>query len=278
AKRTLVFGALFAFLGFLVSMITLPAVKPTPHVKKAAPVKPTPVPEPLTTQLVADLISADQKNLASGGPGLGGAVKQLIAESASIKLSAVPVIELPDELTRQAQVLWEKGVGAHLGYADFSAYLASLPPVPSAFLEPHAYFDALVLVDARVSANALAQLLNIYVKSGSEHETLASLDAVAPAYWMRAHVGAERKGVVAERVISSLRSDEVGLSAGEGLALFVQSPNVCDTAYLDLVASPHDAKPGTTACLGKWPTQEEIRWRFVNMPESYCQVVTRERV
>ncbi|MDQ5952171.1 MAG: hypothetical protein QG626_298 [Patescibacteria group bacterium] len=277
AKRTLVFGALFAFLGLFVSMITLPTVKPTPHVKKIALVQSTPAPEPLTTQLVAELISADQKNVAAGGLGLGGAVKKLIAGSTSIKTSVVPSVELPDERTRQAQVLWEKGIGTHLGYTDFSAYLASLPVMPAAFADAHSYFDKPVLVDARVSANALTQLLDVRVKSGSEHETLASLDVAVSAYWMRVHLGDERKGSVAARVISSLREDEVGLTVGEGLALFVQHPNVFAESYFDLLASPHDTKPGTTACLGKWPIQAEIRWRFVHVPEIDCQVVTRER-
>jgi len=161
----------------------------------------------------------------------------------------------------QAKTLWNKGFGR--AFDSFDAYLATIPDVPEE-LRPHdERFQYLILVDARLGLKKSCELAG-----GKSHEDEQSLRHFGPArtsevYWMRCLSGRCNRGKSARRCY--IRCSEecpggMGLTAIEGVALYIQNPDVIEGYYINLIAS-HTHVGSNVAVLGRWRDGLSLSYR-----------------
>lgn len=210
----------------------------------------------LDTPLIAELIQTDVKLRAEGKPGLGADVRYVIdtaLNGESLTQSVAPRL-------RQARALWEAGFGKALGFADFSSYLESLPPVPSSLIPAHAAFPELILVDARLALPQMSYLLGVRLVGEGMDAHQKEFHMMSAPYWIRCQIGTKLQGRSVHEVEKSFTTDERGLLIREGLAVYAQKPTLLQQQYLDLPNSQHPAFAESVACLGIWKGIPEVRW------------------
>jgi hypothetical protein len=101
------------------------------------------------------------------------------------------------------------------------------------------------------------------------------LHETSSAYWIRCNDGARYTGKSVSETERALEMSEKGLSTMEGLALVAQVPETLKTRYIDLPDSTHEGIENTTACLGTWNDQPELRWRWRDHADPVCSPATR---
>lgn len=277
ANRTsLLYGALFAFMGFLASFLipTHPQKpqelsvqhSPLPHKKKKEPIN-----DSLTPALIAELIHTDEQRKQSGFSGIYSDIRYAI----DVLKSGESLIEAGDQKTVQARILFEKGWGKSLGFVDFESYLKTIPPVPETLRMPSEEFPFLVLVDARVSVKGVCELLGVVLKGNHQTHEMASLQSTSSPYWIRCQDGQKNLGMSTQETISTFDANEQGLNEIEGLSLFAQHPSLLNTHYLDLPKSVHEGFENNSACLGIWNQTPGLRWRWDHYADKRCGVASK---
>jgi len=127
-----------------------------------------------------------------------------------------------NERNRQAEVLWEAGIGRELGYSGIQAYLATIPePRPNP--DPKR-FDRLVLADRRLQLHQMCRLLNVAYHLNAAAPLLQDAD-LPPVEFIWCQDGRRdhyRSGTIDERITDGER----GMSAVEGLCLYAQQRTV----------------------------------------------------
>ncbi len=276
-KESLLYGALFALLGFLVSLL-LPSAKATSKqmqdLKQEKKLPIVPRAQPLTTDLIAALIQTDVQYKQQGRIGVGMEVRALI----DALNAQEPVLEASLLRTSQARVLWEAGIGPKTGARTFEQYLRSLPTIPMSVLPEDVRFPSLVLVDARVSVLDLAELLGVAIKGNEQTAQMKVLQATGEAYWLRCQTGEKYLGKSVKEAEGVFGSQETTLTATEGLSLLLQQPTVIKDVYLDLGSTRHDLSDNSTACLGMWNGKMELRFRWRDHADPRCQVTSKRVV
>ncbi len=269
-KESLFYGALFAILGFFVSML-LPSSKQTPtQVTSSSEATAS---TNLDTALVSELIQLDLSRQKDGKTGLGLHVRALIDE---VRAGGVQEL-ISDPRTTQARVLWRAGVGSTIGATSFEDYLKSLPLIPSALREDDARFPTLVLVDARISPAKLCALLRITPKGNAVTSTMSCWQETRAPYWIRCSSGDASSGKSVVATEAAFTSEQQGLTLIEGLCLLAQQPGLIRERYLDLAQSPHEGAPESAACLGLWNGNVELHWRWRTQIDPRCQTPSKKR-
>lgn len=279
-RVSLLYGAIFAAFGFLVSLF-LPRKKrePVPAVADSAPGE-APVrtvvaraeipPKVLDTSMVAELIHLDERMRARGSRGVGSDVRMLIDVVGAGESLSTHV----DPRLLQAQILWERGVGRALGFADMAAYLQTIPPVPASLRTENGQYPYLVLVDPRLSPLVLTELFGILPLEGQEMAHALAADVAGEAYWIRCQGGTPYLGQRVDLVEASLAGGETGLSILEGLCFVAQYPTIIDLHCLDLSRSAVGSQK-TIACIGTWDGQKELRTRWRDYPDQRFGLATK---
>ncbi len=273
-RESLLYGAGFAALGFLVSLLLPSSRKKKPEeatIAHAAERRAPLTSIELDTTLIAELIYADKERRAHGLPSLGADVRLVIdaaAANESVSLTVNPRLA-------QARVLWNAGFGKEVGATSFSEYLTGIPAVPDELKHENSAYPHLILVDARVPAATVCRLLGVQPKGNALTANMAHLQEKGIVYWMRCQDGGRHRGRSVKDAESTFDAGEQGLSAVEGLALVLQMPTLLQERYLDLANSVHDGFENSTACLGTWNGNPELRWRWRDHADPRCQAASR---
>lgn len=275
-KESLLYGAGFAALGFLVSLF-LPSSRKKKQETETVQSVVTEKREPLTrieldTTLIAELIHADEDRRAHGLPSLGADVRLVIdaaAANESVSLTVNPRLA-------QARVLWDAGFGKEVGVSSFTEYLSNIPSVPDELKHESSVYPHLILVDARVAASVACRLLGVQPKGNDATAKMPHLNEKGNVYWIRCQDGGRHLGRSVKEAESKFEAGEQGLSAVEGLALVAQMPELLKSQYLDLASSIHEGFENSTACLGTWNGNAELRWRWRDHEDPRCQTASRK--
>ncbi len=287
SKETLVFGAAFAFFGFLVALALLPGKKTIAATMKredqlteseasvSLPVVPQSLDRVMSSDIVLDtsmigeLIAQDLALQARGASGLGTAVRALI-DASRIHSDVMVTI---DPTMIHARRLWDAGFGTALNFDSFEAYAKSLPAVPHALQTETAGFEQLLLIDARVSPGATAKLLGVTIEGSATTAAQESLQAVGEPYWTRISLAPEHVGVSVADASGNLLATERGATIIEALMMTLYSPMVLQDRYLDCPGNFHEGFENSVACIGKWNGAVQIRYRWRDHADARCGMV-----
>jgi hypothetical protein len=102
------------------------------------------------------------------------------------------------------------------------------------------------------------------------------LNEKGSVYWIRCQDGGRHLGRSVKEAESKFEAGEQGLSAIEGLALVAQMPELLTSQYLDLANSTHEGFENSTACLGTWSGNAELRWRWRDHEDPRCQTASQK--
>ncbi|TAK04957.1 hypothetical protein EPO33_03085 [Patescibacteria group bacterium] len=181
------------------------------------------------------------------------------------------VIDPTDLRATRAKAFWDKGWGRELGIDSFEAYLATIPELP---VWPEAWkerFDRVILVDQRLPLTKCCALAGLKFDGSDatfvDHESIPTRPAV---YWLNCQDGRRNRGKAPFACRDAFPEDERGLTAIEGVALYVHVPKVISGHYVDLVGSVHAGGARSVAGLGVWHGGPELLWRWVGKPYDYC--------
>lgn len=269
-KTSLMYGGVFALLGFFVSFLLPKPKKREQQERQTVPAIARRERE-LNTRLVADLLRADLQNREQGKPGLGTEVRALIDAAEA----GTSILERADPRLPQARVLWDAGWGTELGYKTFGDYLNSIELVPPSLEEFDPMFPYLILVDGRVTTSVACRLLGIAPRGNDRTPNLKPLHIKGDVYWIRCQDGSRFIGKTVEEAEGAFVTGEAGLNALEGLALVAQVPQLLRDRYIDLPATAHDGFEQSSACLGVWYGQTELRWRWKDLLDHRCRAASR---
>lgn len=165
----------------------------------------------------------------------------------------------------QAKLRWSLGWGGVLGM-KFAVYLDT---IPEPFKQPEAWkrrFEQLVLVDERIPLTVACRLA--VLEFNGNDTTFVPFDSKRlvpdPVRWMWANVGYENQGRMVRDCRRSFmkKKDEIGLTAFEGVSLYIQDPFVINGHFMDLPSSVHAGSRGGCAYLGYWDGSPELGWCF----------------
>jgi hypothetical protein len=152
----------------------------------------------------------------------------------------------------QAFILFQKGFGEKLSFAE---YLHLIPEIPAHLLAHDEKFPDLILVDQRhglVKACAFAGL-RYSLKDCTFKEFYPKKARTSPIYWMRCQDGRENRGKSIKTCRVEFVKKELALTAQEGIALYVQKPEVIKDHFVNLLGSKRGGGSGIeVACLGPW--------------------------
>lgn len=224
----------------------------------------------LTTRQIKQLIEID-----NAGFGIRADVSELIRRLTSGGVG----IKSDDPRVVQAKFLWDKGWGRELGFDSFDAYLATVPEVPEDLRADDERFPLLVLVDARLGLVKIYELLGVEYDGGDQifedfDPTKAKTEKV---YWIRAQDGRQNNG----KSVGSCRnqfadaSDEVGLTAYEGLALFAQNPKGLKGRAMNLPGSVNRGNRANSACLNWLSVRPRLEWNWYGHGDPRCSCGSR---
>ncbi len=271
-KQSLLFGAIFAFIGFLSSFF-LPREGRKPQslaptmVKRVAPV---PVTTTLSTEGLARFLALEQDALKQGQPGFAQEIQYLI----DTREAGLSIADWSDPRALHARVLWDRGVGEALGISDFQTYLASIPEVPESFRSPNGAFPLLLLIDARLSARRLAELLGVRIEGTTNTHEMARLQETGEIYWLRVQTDTRYLGQSVEEAVAQFAPRECGLNEQEGLYAYAAQPDLIQEYYLDLPCAIHEGYERNAACLGIWNGCVSLRWRWSDHADPRCRTAS----
>lgn len=146
--------------------------------------------------------------------------------------------QMGDLRVAQAWKLQNAGWAAALGYTSFDDYLTSIPLVPKWPSSWEQRFDRTILVDARIPITRACELLSVTFLG--DDETLVDFQpekAQQGVYWIRCQDGRKNHDLSVRDVRRAWPDDEMGLTAAEGLALYLQDPLVLTNHFLVLPGS-----------------------------------------
>jgi len=194
-----------------------------------------------TVAHIAQLHEIQKARLKRGLPGIGPELEELIArltKGGVAKLIPSKDINIDpwfSEVIRQVQVLWDKGFGREQGIKDLDSYLSTIPEIPNALRADDERFPLLILVDGRVGITAACRLAGL--KYAGDDDTLKPYDAAKARRgirWMRCQDGRRNRNRSVQNCRQSFAPSEVGLDAIEGVAIYVQRPEVIQDNFMDL--------------------------------------------
>lgn len=280
-KKTLAYGGVFALLGFLVALVTLPGKKrdektdegaiaslgQSANTPWASVVKQDAPFYDLTPSLIRDLIDRDLE-LQKTGRSLGVAIRAII-DASLVYESPMMVI---DPLMVHARKLWDLGVGTALGFATFEEYARSLPAVPHTLHAHHDDFPHLVLVDARVAPRKLLGLMRISIGGSTATVLQKSLDETGNVYWIRVNHGAHHVGKSVADAQVSMKNIERGMTISEAIIATMHAPNIINDRYIDCAKDSHEGFENSVATIGKWGGKVQLRYRWRDHADARCGV------
>jgi EmrB/QacA subfamily drug resistance transporter len=247
-KDALLAGTGFAFLGLLVSFLIpkhKPKVEPPPFANSNVLALKKRDNQPLSMEIITELLSTEQERLRKGLPGMYNEVRYIIDETKA----AHDPIEKADPRLIQARILWDKGIGQKLGFGSYTEYLATIPPAPVSSSEITSRFPYLVLVDTRLSVGQMCATLEVTIKGTEQTATLPNLQAGQEVYWVYAQDGQSNRNRTAREIVGTFGNNEVGLDVKEGLCLFAIYPKILTGHFIDLPATVHEGFDANAACL-----------------------------
>lgn len=279
-KQSLTYGAIFALLGFLVSL-RLPSTKKKEgegaKQESLAPafVSPTLIPrmeQKVDTILLSELLQTELARTGAEKPSLAPEIR-LILDAASLGqgLSRTMHARL-----MQARILWDAGFGKALSKETFAAYVAEIPEVPPELLTPDPAFPLLILVEARLSPQDTCAILGIGIRGNDKTAEMKELQQTSAPYWIRCHQGSCYLGKAVQEAEGQFKPSEQPLTLVEGLALVAQYPDAITACYLDLPGTRHEGFENSAACLGVWNEVREIRFRWRDHADPRCQTVSKK--
>ena len=186
----------------------------------------------------------------------------------------------------QATRYWKLGIGRELGIDLFEKYLAAIPPVPADIFLSDKNFPMVVLVEPRVGLARLCKLGDIRFFDGDD-ETFEPFDArhaefVQPT-WIRAQSGWRNRNLAIATCRSTFKACELGLSALQGVCMYLQQENVVleateeDGGHLaDLPGSLHCRERDRAPFLEVRSKQAWLSRRCVTEVYKYCGSASRK--
>lgn len=163
----------------------------------------------------------------------------MVLESLQGIIEAIPLdFSFKDQRSAQAWKLYYAGWGAELDYGSFKDYLATVPPVPDWPAKWKKTFDRTVLVDARLPLRRMCELCGIdYLGDDDTWVDFIPEKARQGVYWMNCQAGDKKRGQNVRDCRKAFASFETGLSAVEGIALFLQERSILEDYFLVLPGS-----------------------------------------
>ncbi len=220
---------------------------------------------------IALCLAASVSSAETPDSGVVSMTVALPALSVPSRLDAPPAQNLPEERLRQAKALWDKKFAEKIGFKFFEDYLETVPPIPKFTDAVEQKFPLLVLVDARLTSEQACSLIALrcyghqYTAAkysevanrteGSVGNTdVTSVAGGAKIYWMRIRDGRDSQWKVPTEVVKTFwKTQEVGLTAREGLAVFIQHPEAIKGNHMYLMGTSHVlAGKKHTLWLGSW--------------------------
>jgi hypothetical protein len=204
----------------------------------------------LTTKQIKQLIEID-----GAGSGIRAEIQAVITRLTSGGVG----VKTDDPRVAQAKRLYDN---CFAGESSFAEYLATIPPVPD-FPEGYAErFPELVLVDARLTITKICGLLGIEFPGhdGTYVDFDPKTAKTDKVYWVRMQDGRKNNGKSIRACRDSFAEDEVGLSAYEGLAFFVQNPEGLKGRGMDLGGSVHRDDHVHVAYFHWFYERPKLRW------------------
>ncbi|MBI4276274.1 hypothetical protein HY629_00330 [Candidatus Uhrbacteria bacterium] len=183
---------------------------------------------------------------------------------------------LKEERLKQAKTLFDKGWGEAPGYTTLDQYLDTIPDAPPQPEQWKGRFDRLVLVDDRIPLTKACQLAEL--KFDGDDQTFVQFDSSVPApgvYWIYANDGRQNSGLIIDSCRAAFRSDERGLTAIEGISLYIHDSTSIQNHTMDLTGSVRAIRSNDTAFLGDWGGGPQLEWRFSGSAILNCGTASR---
>lgn len=224
----------------------------------------------LTIKQIKQLIEID-----NAGEGIRAEVQGLIARLISGSIGGSKL-----DRVVQAQCLWDKGFGQ--SFDSFEAYLATIPEIPEKLMTNDERFPLLVLVDARLGVQKSCEFAGLRFDGGDEAiiDFYPKRGRTSKVYWMRCQDGRKNQGRSIKNCRKNLASDELGLTAIEGIALYIQNVKVIREHYLELAGSVlcggQRRRTHEVVYLGRcWPGESGLRLIYHDAVESNYGTASR---
>ena len=209
-----------------------------------------------TVDQIIKLREIEKARVKNGEPGFRQEIQALITRLTSGGVG----IKTDDLREAQAKCLWDKGFGEK--FDSFESFLSTIPEIPEKLKSDDQRFPLLVLVDARLGVTKSCGLAGL--KYAGNNQTFEDFDPkkarTEQVYWMRARDGRKNLGKTIKTCRENFSQNEIGLTALEGVALYLQNPKVINGHCLDLPGSVPRGGRGTVAGLGYWDDGPGLRW------------------
>jgi hypothetical protein len=166
-----------------------------------------------------------------------------------------------DPWLRQALKLFEKKWS---GKFSLTEYLNLIPEIPSNLLDEDERFPLLILVDQRHGITKSCKLAGL--KNSGDDNTFEDFDPkktrTAPIYWMRCQDGRKNRGKSVRTCRENFTKDEIGLIVHEGIALYLQEPELIMDDFVVLPGSVHVEARDLVAHVGAWDDGPKLSWNW----------------
>lgn len=200
--------------------------------------------------------------------------KQAIETLEAVKI--YPEISLEAEWNRQAQNL-AKLFAKELKFNTPGEYVATLPEFEPQPENWKGRLDTSVLVETRISLKRQCELVGInYVSDGLRktdwNKKLKGYTTPQAPYAAWLEDGGNNLNKKPENVKENLKTDELGGTELEGIALYISNPKILEHHYLDLPGTTDGS--GYSACLRLWGGRPKLHCRWTdNAPPRFGSVV-----
>jgi hypothetical protein len=194
-----------------------------------------------TVDHVAQLQEIQKARLRRNQPGIGPMVEELIRRLTDGGVAG----NTKGIRVAQAKRYWDLGVGREFCFASFSDYLGLIPEVPEPLNCVDAAFPILLLVEPRLGLKELCDLAG--VGFDGNNRTFVAYDRhhyeFSVPTWIRVQDGWHYRNRAVRDCRKSFGQGEVGLTALQGVCLYVQHPelwvdlNGSESHALDLAGS-----------------------------------------
>ncbi|MCI0479724.1 hypothetical protein L0Y59_04215 [Candidatus Uhrbacteria bacterium] len=224
----------------------------------------------LNVSHIVRLLVADADRVRRGRPGIAPELERCLD-------SLAPVRSPEDVFARQSAALWKARIGQRFGYRSLSEYRASLPTLRPAPEDVVARFPIPLLVEARIGLVQACRLAGL-LYDGDDRTLVPQGKRVSrspSAYWIRVQDGRQNRGRSARECRKRFGRDEIGLTAIEGVALYVQHPDILDRFFVDLPGSVHHRNRDSEAFLGEWDGIPGLYWAWNDHAHPECGSASR---
>jgi len=177
-----------------------------------------------TVDHVAQLQEIQKARLRRNQPGIGPMVEELIRRLTDGGVAG----NTKGIRVAQAKRYWDLGVGREFCFASFSDYLGLIPEVPEPLNCVDAAFPILLLVEPRLGLKELCDLAG--VGFDGNNRTFVAYDRhhyeFSVPTWIRVQDGWHYRNRAVRDCRKSFGQGEVGLTALQGVCLYVQHPEL----------------------------------------------------